>query len=132
MTQWHTASKRKPSGGRLTATRYRDKRLYEMGGDFTETKIGEENRIEVRTTGGNAKVKLRATKTANVSDPETKKVFKSEIKTVKLNPANRHFSRREIMTKGAIIELKDGREAKVTSRPGQDGVVNAVLLKKAA
>jgi small subunit ribosomal protein S8e len=31
------------------------------------------------------------------------------------------------MTKGAIIETEMGK-AKVTSRPGQDGVVNAVLL----
>jgi len=34
--------------------------------------------------------------------------------------------RRNIITKGAIIEVEGERLAKVTSRPGQHGVVNAV------
>ena len=33
------------------------------------------------------------------------------------------------MNKGAIIETKIGK-AKVTSRPGQSGTINAVLLTK--
>jgi small subunit ribosomal protein S8e len=36
--------------------------------------------------------------------------------------------RRNIVTKGAIIET-DAGQARVVSRPGQDGQVNAVLLE---
>ncbi|MDO5821049.1 MAG: 30S ribosomal protein S8e, partial [Methanobrevibacter sp.] len=32
-----------------------------------------------------------------------------------------------IITKGAIVETEIGN-AKVTSRPGQDGIINGVLL----
>ncbi|MEK6848627.1 MAG: 30S ribosomal protein S8e, partial [Nanoarchaeota archaeon] len=42
-------------------------------------------------------------------------------------PANRHFIRRNIMTKGSVIDTELGK-ARITSRPGQDGVVNAVLI----
>ena len=43
------------------------------------------------------------------------------------NPANRHFVRRNIMTKGTVIETEKGK-ARITSRPGQDGTINAVLI----
>jgi len=39
------------------------------------------------------------------------------------------FVRRKIITKGAIIKTELGL-AKVTSRPSQDGVVNAVLIEE--
>jgi small subunit ribosomal protein S8e len=35
--------------------------------------------------------------------------------------------RRNIITKGAVIKTELG-DAKVTNRPGQDGLINAVLL----
>ncbi|MFB6184110.1 MAG: 30S ribosomal protein S8e, partial [Haloarculaceae archaeon] len=44
------------------------------------------------------------------------------------NPSNPNYARRNIITKGAIIETSEGR-ARVTSRPGQDGQVNAVLVE---
>ncbi len=65
--------------------------------------------------------------TANVYDKKTKKFYKTKIKNVAENPANRHYVRRNIMTRGAIIETEKGK-AVVTSRPGQDGTVNAVLI----
>ena len=43
------------------------------------------------------------------------------------NPANKDFARRKIITKGAIIQTSDG-QALVTSRPGQDGVIQAKIL----
>ncbi len=55
--------------------------------------------------------------------------FKTEIITVKENSANIHYVRRNIMNKGAIIDTKLGK-AKITSRPGQNGVIQAVLLPK--
>ncbi|HDJ25717.1 MAG TPA: 30S ribosomal protein S8e, partial [Candidatus Bathyarchaeota archaeon] len=57
---------------------------------------------------------------------ETKTV---DILRVVKNPANVDYDRRGVITKGTIIETPIGR-AVVTSRPGQDGVVNAVLLKE--
>ena len=43
------------------------------------------------------------------------------------NKANPNYVRRNIITKGAIVETSAGK-AKVTSRPGQDGVINGVLI----
>jgi len=70
---------------------------------------------------------LLSTDTANLFDPKTKKYEQIKIKEVVENPANRHFVRRNIMTKGTVIETEKGK-AKITSRPGQDGNVNAVLI----
>ena len=47
------------------------------------------------------------------------------------NPANVDYDRRGIITKGTIIETSLGT-AKVTSRPGQNGIINAVLIKEKA
>ncbi|HDN05822.1 MAG TPA: 30S ribosomal protein S8e, partial [Candidatus Bathyarchaeota archaeon] len=45
------------------------------------------------------------------------------------NPANVDYDRRGVITKGAIIETSLGL-ARVTSRPGQNGVINAVLISE--
>ena len=50
-----------------------------------------------------------------------------KIITVKENPSNPHYVQRNIMNKGTII-MTDAGAARITSRPGQDGVINAVLL----
>jgi small subunit ribosomal protein S8e len=107
---------------------YRKKKLYDSGSEPTLTKIGEPRLVKFRTKGGLQKVRVLLNKIANVLDPSTGKYSKSEIKTVVENPANRHFIRRNIMTKGAVIETEKGK-AKITSRPGQDGTINAVLIK---
>lgn len=62
-------------------------------------------------------------------DPETNKVEVAEILNVVENRANPHFVRRNIITKGAIVETSKGL-AKVTSRPGQHGILNGILIKK--
>ncbi len=64
---------------------------------------------------------------ANVGDPRSGTTSRAKIITVKSNPANPFFARRNITTKGAVIETEVG-DAVVTSRPGQDGVVNARLI----
>ena len=46
---------------------------------------------------------------------------------VKENPSNRHFVRRNIVTKGCIVDTELG-EAIVTSRPGQVGTLNGKLI----
>jgi small subunit ribosomal protein S8e len=66
---------------------------------------------------------------AYVIDPKTNKTTKTEIISVVENPANIHYVRRNIITKGAIIETKLGK-ARIASRPGQSGTINAVLISK--
>ncbi len=105
----------------------RDKRKYEMGRIPVHTKIGEQHIKVIKTKGDARKMKVLVAQTANVLDPKTKKFVKAAIKTVDDCPANRHFVRRNIIVKGAIISTEAGK-AKVTSRPGQDGTVNAVLI----
>ncbi len=127
----HRKSVRKPSGGRLRRTK--KKRKYEKGSLPTHTTIEDDekkNKIKItRTRGGNSKVRIVATSFANLIDPKTHKAKKAKIITEKENPANRNYARRNIITKGSIIETEAG-VAKVTSRPGQDGTVNAVLMEE--
>ncbi|MBW2981275.1 30S ribosomal protein S8e [Candidatus Woesearchaeota archaeon] len=118
-------SKRKSTGGRYHSVR--GKRRYEMGRLPTLTKIGETKNKAVKTKGGSKKIRLLTSKTANLLDKKTNKHIKAAIETVVETPANRHFARRNILTKGTIIQTDKGK-AKVTSRPGQDGIVNAVLI----
>src|SRR3989344_5484354 len=119
--------KRKVSGGR-----YRDlrkKRLRDTGRLPAHTKIEEKNSVKIRTMGGNSKQAQLCNNIANVYDPSSKKYTKSKILTVVQSEANRHFVRRNIITKGAIVRTEAG-DAKITSRPGQEGAINAVLIKK--
>ena len=116
------------ANGKKIFKRYRTKRKYEIGREPFFTKIGEQKRKVIRTKGGGNKQRLMDTNIVNLYDPSTKKYSKSKIKTAVENPANRNFVRRNILTKGAVIETDAGK-ARITSRPGQDGVVNAVLVK---
>lgn len=81
-----------------------------------------------RRRGGGTELALRKAEFANVTDPSSRKTAKTKIVKVTHNPANRDYERRGVLTKGAIIETELG-PAKVVSRPGQDGVVNALLVK---
>ena len=120
-----TKSKRKQTGGRYHSAR--GKRRYEMGRLPTLTKLGETKNKKIKTKSSIKKVKLLTSKTANLLDPKTKIYTKAIIDTVLETPANRHFARRNIITKGTIIQTDKGK-AKVTSRPGQDGIINAVII----
>ncbi|MBI4140288.1 30S ribosomal protein S8e [Candidatus Woesearchaeota archaeon] len=115
----------RPSGGRYKSAR--GKRLFERGRPATLTKIGEEKKVTARTKGCDEKIRMLVAKTANVFDTKSKKFSKAVIKIVTDCPANRHFVRRNIIVKGTVIETDKGK-ARVTSRPGQDGVINAVLV----
>lgn len=127
MAIWQGKSMKKPSGGR--AKMNRGKRKYELGREPAETKIGDRRVRMIRTRGGNTKVRLATDTKINVVDPETNKVEVAEIINVIENTANPHFVRRNIITKGAVVETSLGN-ARVTSRPGQDGVINGVLIKE--
>jgi len=119
-------SLRKPSGGRYKQ-QGRKKKLYETGKQPALTRLEKRRFTFVRTMGNHRKVRLLSSDTANLYDPKAKKYEQVKIKAVAENPANRHFVRRNIMTKGTIIETEKGK-ARITSRPGQDGAINAVLI----
>jgi len=127
---WHgDLKKRKSSGGRKRA--HRAKRGFERGSFPTETTLGEPKRKLSRRRGGSVKVRLLSVTHANVSDPSTGKTEKAQVLSVVKNPANVDYDRRGVITKGTIIETPLGR-ARVTSRPGQSGLVNAILTPKEA
>ena len=120
---------RKPSGGKKGRHR-KVKRKYELGRYPIETTLGEKEVRKIqRTRGGNYKVKLLKATYANVYIKEKNASIKVRILGVVENPSNKDYSRRGIITKGTIINTEIGL-AKVTSRPGQDGVINAILVEK--
>ena len=127
--RWQGKSRRKYTGGRII--RARGKRRFELGGEEANTLLGEPIRKTVKTIGGQEKVRLLRTDTAVVTDPQTKTARKVRIETVSGNPANIHYVRRNIITKGAIIKTEIG-SARVTNRPGQEGSINAVLIPSTA
>lgn len=106
---------------------YRKKRQYEIGREPSFTKLGKERVQIIRTMGANRKLRILSSDTANLYNPKSKSFKQAKIKTITDNPANRHFIRRNIMTKGSVIDTELGK-ARITSRPGQDGVINAVLI----
>ncbi len=116
---------RKVSSGMKQA--HRKKRLYDFGNRPTLTRIGESRVRADRVRCGDSKMRVLMTKVVNVYDPKNKVFKKAAIKTVLENPANRHYARANIMTKGAIIDTELGK-ARITGRPGQEGAINATLL----
>jgi len=125
MSSHSSLRKRKLTGGKKRA--YRSKKKYEQGGYPAETILGEPRRKISRGLGGNTKVKVLSDKYASVNDPKSGKTQKTEITRVVRNGANVDYNRRGVITKGAEIETTLGL-AKVTSRPGNDGIINAVLM----
>ncbi len=126
MVMWHGEKGRKPTGGVIHLAR--KKRKFELGSLSTLTKIGQEKKKIVRTRGGQLKVRAFNVEFANVLDPATKSVKKVKIVDVIENKANPQLVRSKIITKGAVIKTEIGN-ARVTSRPGQDGVVNAIKIE---
>ena len=117
-------SRRKASGGRYKAIR--KKKLREIGRDPMYTLIGKNKVNLYKTTGGEVKRSLIRAEEANVFDGSKHK--KVKILSVVDNKANRHFIRRNIITKGAVLKTELG-DAVVVNRPGQEGHINATLLK---
>lgn len=127
MVQWHSnLHKRKKTGGRKRS--WRKKRRYERGGVPVETLPADTPRRRVdKVKGGLIKVRLLRGVDVSLYIPKDNIVVKSRVTKVLENPSNREYSRRGVITKGAIIMTEHGK-AIVSSRPGQDGVINARLL----
>lgn len=127
MALWQGRSKRKNTGGQYR--HFRGKRKFEIAPESQFTVIREESSMKIyRTRGNNTKGRLMTASFANVFNPKTGKSQHSRIMTVVENPANPNFVQRNIITKGALVQTEIGI-ARVTSRPGQDSVVNAVMVE---
>lgn len=128
MAIWQAESQRKPSGGRLIPAH--KKRKFEIGRETQPTTIGEVKRKKVRTRGGHTRVRVIMSNVVVVTDPKTGKTSKAEVVApgVVANTANQHYVRRNIITKGAVVKTNLGL-ARITSRPGQDGTLNGVLVE---
>ncbi|MEK6846264.1 MAG: 30S ribosomal protein S8e [Nanoarchaeota archaeon] len=125
MARSQERSLRKPSGGRYHY--HRTKKKYELAGFPASTKLSPNRKVAtVRTMGGNHKQAIMSTNKINVADKKGK-VTQTEITNVVGNPANPQLVIRNIITKGAIVETKLGK-VRVTSRPGQEGALNGVLV----
>jgi len=118
--------KRKDSGGRKIVSR--KKRRFEKGFFPAETALGKNKSKTMRKHGGNEKLRLLSVNQVNISDASGK-TEKVEILRVIKNPANVDYDRRGVITKGTMIATALGT-ARITSRPGQDGIVNAILVAK--
>ena len=116
-------SPRKRTGGRRR--NFRNKRKHELGRESTETQVGEDKRKTVDTRGNTQKVRAIDVETANVATGDG--AVAAGIENVAENPSNPNYARRNIITKGAILDTSEGK-VRVTSRPGQDGQVNGVLV----
>lgn len=126
MAIWQGGSKRKKTGG-IRAVAHK-KRKFEIGREPVLTTIGPTKRKYVRIRAAGTRVRMLKADTANVTNPKTGKTAPAKITTVTGNPANINYVRRNIITKGAIVQTSAGK-ARVTSRPGQHGAINAVLVE---
>lgn len=127
MALWQGGSKRKSTGGRIR--RAQGKRRSEIGGEKQFTNLGEQKTIQHRSRGASTKSRLLSANVCNVYDPKQKKVLKTNVLTVKANPSNPNYVQRNIINKSAIVGTDLG-DLLITSRPGQDGALNGVLIGK--
>lgn len=149
MVQYHKPVKKKNGGSGGKKRALRDKRRAHWGGFFARTKYeapknaesgtaenakeakeSREARKEFRVRGGGRKVAAERIFYANLAgNAPNSKVKKTRVLNVIETPASRHYARENVVVKGAVI-LTEAGKARVTSRPGQHGVVNAILIEE--
>ncbi len=125
MARSQARSRRKYTGKKYKSAQKKKKRDLER--PPINAIIDEEKKKQQRTMGGNFKLKLFSTDFINVTDPNTNKTSKIKIMKFDTNPVSKDLNRRKIITKGAVVETKLGK-VRVTSRPGQHGVLNGLLI----
>ena len=103
------------------------RRKYQLDRYPVETLSGEQVTVTRKVRGHGRKFALKTTDFANLAIPGAK-VKRTKILKVLKNPSNNDYERRGVISKGAILETADG-QCRVISRPGQDGAVNAILIK---
>ncbi len=124
MSKSTAPSLKKKSGG--FKGKRRDKRKSESKNLSVLLQVGDRKIKLLRTLGGNTKITPLKVNEGDLFDPKSKKMSKVKIIRVLENKANRSYARRNIITKGAVIETDQGKAA-VVNRPGQDG---QVILRK--
>ena len=92
-----------------------------------EALMGEQETATRKTRGNNRKTALKTVSHVNLVLPDTK-IKRTKIIRVLENQTNNDYKGRGVITKGAILETEDGK-CKVVSRPGQNGMINAILVK---
>ncbi|MBT4058894.1 MAG: 30S ribosomal protein S8e [Euryarchaeota archaeon] len=128
MAHWHGISRRKPTGGRLKRpNRYRGKRRTEIASEKQFATIGEPVRKVYRKRSCHQTVRILSEDIVNVNDPKKGVTKQAKMITVVESPADVNYVRRNILTKGAVVETDAGK-VRLTSRPGKDGVINGVLI----
>jgi small subunit ribosomal protein S8e len=120
-------SGRKYTGGRKVAMRGR--RKYEIDRYPNEAVLGDKSIKTRRVRGNNLKAAVKFGAFVSLADPVLKKTTNAKILQVVKNPANKDYERRGVISKGALLETPSGM-ARVISRPGQNGCINAVLVKQ--
>ncbi len=115
----------KLTGGRRHPLRIR--RKYEIDRYPNEALTEAQETVTRKVRGKKQKTALKTIDFVNLSTGDNK-VKKSKIIKVLENSTNNDYQRRGVITKGAILETSDGK-CKVVSRPGQHGIVNAILIK---
>lgn len=115
----------KITGGRRHPLRTR--RKYEIDRFPNEPINAAQITVTRNVRGKNTKTALKAIDFVNLASGDSK-VKKTKILKVLENATNNDYQRRGIITKGAILEIQEGK-CRVVSRPGQTGTVNAVLIK---
>ncbi|MEM3006991.1 MAG: 30S ribosomal protein S8e [Candidatus Nitrosotenuis sp.] len=115
----------KITGGRRVPLRTR--RKYEIDRFPNEAVMGQQVTVTRSVRANHVKTGLKTIDFVNLA-LEGGKVKKSKILKVLENATNNDYQRRGVISKGAILETEDGK-CRVVSRPGQHGIVNAVLIK---
>ncbi len=124
---WKKESHRNVSGG--IRKEMSKKKRYMRCRDFLPTMFEKEQsrKKTLRTLGGNKKEICLIADKVIVSTGS--KAQKTNIVSVIENRANAQYTRMGVITKGALIKTEIGL-VKVTSRPGQNGVISAVLVQE--
>ena len=91
--------------------------------------IGEPIRKVYRKRSGLKTVRILSDEIVNVNDPKKGVTKQAKMVTVVDSPADVNYVRRNILTKGAVVETDVGK-VRLTSRPGKDGVLNGTLLEE--
>ena len=115
----------KITGGRRHPLKTRQK--FQTDRYPNEALIGDQETSTRKTRGNNRKTGLKTVRHVNLVLSDAK-IKRSKIVKVLENKTNNDYQRRGIITKGAVLETEDGK-CRVISRPGQCGIINAVLVK---
>jgi small subunit ribosomal protein S8e len=115
----------KITGGRRVPLKTR--RKYDMDRFPNEAVTGQQVTVIRSVRANHIKTALKAADHVNLAIAGGK-VKKSKILKVLENSTNSDYQRRGVISKGAILETEDGK-CRVVSRPGQHGIVNAILIK---